>query len=92
MLPASTNRFLAARSKSKQEHIWCKPQLRENPCKPRQKKLYKFIKKITHVDDMMVHNLVKYIVQTRLRLLDIKITKFLFLYLTNEVEFGQDIL
>jgi len=33
---------------------------------------------------MMMHNLVKYVVQTRLRLL-------LFLYLTNEVEFRQNI-
>ena len=31
----------------------------------------KFIKKITYVDDMMIHNLVKYIVQTRLRFWDI---------------------
>jgi len=28
------------------------------------KKSYKFNKKITHVDDMMIHNLVKYLVQT----------------------------
>jgi hypothetical protein len=36
----------------------------ENPCKPRQKKkLSKFTKKITHVDDMMIHNLLKYLVQ-----------------------------
>ena len=27
----------------------------------------KFTKKITHIDDMMIHNLVKYLVQTRLR-------------------------
>ena len=31
---------------------------------------------------MMIHKFIKYLVQTRLRLL-------LFLYLTNEVEFGQ---
>ena len=49
------------------------------------KKSSKFTKKITHVDDMMIHNLVKYRVQTRLRL-------WVFLYLTNEVEFVQDIL
>ena len=66
----------------------------------------KLTKKITHVDDMMIYNLVKYLVQTRLHLWNIKITNFkperkmsrwfvrnlLFLYLTNEVEFGQDIL
>ena len=40
------------------------------------KKSSKFMKKITHIDDMMIHNLVKYLVQTRLRLLDIKITIF----------------
>ena len=40
------------------------------------KKSSKFIKKIAHVDDMMIHNLVKYLVQTRLRLWDIKITNF----------------
>ena len=32
------------------------------------KKSFKFTKKITHVDDMMIHNLVKYLVQTRFRL------------------------
>ena len=35
------------------------------------KKLSKFTKKITHVDDMMIHNFVKYLVQTRLCLWDI---------------------
>ena len=30
----------------------------ENPCKPLQKKSSKFTKKITHVDVMMIHNLV----------------------------------
>jgi hypothetical protein len=40
------------------------------------KKSSKFTKKIIYVDDMMIHNLVKYLVQTRLRLLDIKITNF----------------
>ena len=40
------------------------------------KKLFKFTKKIIHVDDMMIHNFVKYLVQTRLRLWDIKITIF----------------
>ena len=38
--------------------------------------LSKFTKKITHVDNMMIHNLVKYLVQTRLRLWDTKITNF----------------
>ena len=28
------------------------------------KKISKFTKNITHVDDMMIHNLVKYLVQT----------------------------
>ena len=46
------------------------------------KKLSKFTKKIIHVDDMIIHNIVKYLVQTRLRLWD----------LINEIEFGQDIL
>ena len=40
------------------------------------KKSSKFNKKITHVDDMMIHNLIKYLVQTRLRLSDIKIIIF----------------
>jgi hypothetical protein len=40
------------------------------------KKLSKFIKKVTHVDDMIIHNHVKYLVQTHLRLWDIKITNF----------------
>ena len=40
------------------------------------KKSFKFTQKITHVDDMMIHNLVKYLVQIRLRLRDIKITIF----------------
>ena len=50
--------------------------LRENSCKPRQKSRLNSPKKITHVDDMMIHNLVKYLVQTRLRLWDIKTTNF----------------
>jgi len=37
---------------------------------------------------MMIHNIVKYLVQTRLRLWEL----LLFSYPTNEVEFGQDIL
>jgi hypothetical protein len=63
--------------------------LHENPCKPWQK---------SHLNSLKNHicrwydNLVKYLVQTRLYLWDIKITNFLFLYLTNKVEFGQDIL
>ena len=40
------------------------------------KKSSKFIKKITHADDMMIHNLVKYLVQTQLCLWDIKIINF----------------
>ena len=40
------------------------------------KKSSKFTQKITHVDDMMIHNLVKYHIQTRIRLRDIKITNF----------------
>ena len=40
------------------------------------KKSSKFTKRITHPDDMMIHNLVKYLVQTRLRLWDIKRTNF----------------
>ena len=32
------------------------------------KKSSKFTKKTIHVDDMMIHNIVKYLVQTRLRL------------------------
>ena len=30
------------------------------------KKSFRFKKKITHVDDMMIHNLVKYLIQTQL--------------------------
>ena len=45
------------------------------------------MKKITNVDDTMIHNLVKYPVWTRLRLWNL-----LFLYLIIEVEFGQNIL
>jgi len=47
------------------------------------KKLSKFTKKITYVDDMMIHNLVKYLVQTRLHLSD-KNNKFL----TNHLDTG----
>jgi hypothetical protein len=39
------------------------------------KKSSKFIKKITYVDDMMIHNLVKYLVQTRLS--DLKFVVFI---------------
>ena len=53
------------------------------------KRSCKFTKKIIHIDDMITHNFAKYLLQTRLRLWDIRI--LLFLYLTNEVEFGQDI-
>jgi len=38
--------------------------LRENSCKPQQKNHLNSRKKITDVDDMMIHNLVKYFVQT----------------------------
>ena len=62
--------------KRKWEHIWCKPQFCENPCKSRQKSHLNSPKKNTHIDDMMIHNLVKYLVQTRLCLWDIKITNF----------------
>ena len=37
------------------------------------KKSSKFTKKFTHIDDMMIHNFVKYLVQTRFSLWDIKI-------------------
>ena len=40
------------------------------------KKSSKFTKKITHADDMMIHNFIKYFVQTRFCLRDIKITIF----------------
>ena len=40
------------------------------PVQTTTKKSSKFIKKITHVDDIMIYNLVKYLVQTRLRLWD----------------------
>ena len=58
------------------ERIWWKPQPSWKPVQTMTKKSFKFTKKITHVDDMMIHNLVKYPVQTRLRLWDIKITNF----------------
>ena len=41
------------------------------PIQTMTKKSYKFMKKITHIDDMMIHNLVKYLVQTQLRLWDL---------------------
>ena len=68
--------------KTRANHSW-------KPVQTMVKKSSKFIKKITHIDDIMIHNLVKYLVQTLFRLWDVKITNF---YLTNEVEFGQDIL
>ena len=40
------------------------------------KRSSKFTKKITHLDDMMIHNFTKYFIQTRLRLWDIEITIF----------------
>ena len=46
------------------------------PVQTMAKKSSKFIKIITYIDDMMTHNLVKYLVQTRLRLWDIKIINF----------------
>ena len=58
------------------EHIWWKPQPSWKSVQITTKKSSKFIKKITRVDDMMIHNFVKYLVQTWLRLWDIKITNF----------------
>jgi hypothetical protein len=49
------------------QRIRWKPHLHENPCKPRQKKSIKFTKKITYVDDMMIHNLVIFISHKRSR-------------------------
>ena len=46
------------------------------PVQTTAKKSSKFTKKITHLDDMIIHNLVKYFVQTRLCLWDIKRTNF----------------
>ena len=46
------------------------------PMQTTAKKSSKFIKKITYLDDMMIHNFVKYLIQTRLRLWDIKRTNF----------------
>ena len=40
----------------------------ENPCKSQQKSRLNSSKKITHVVDMMIYNLIKYLVKTRLRL------------------------
>ena len=48
----------------------------ENSCKPRQKCHLNSQKKITHIDDMMIHNLAKYLIQTQLCLWDIKIINF----------------
>jgi hypothetical protein len=59
-----------------QKHIWWKPQSSWKPIETMAKESSKFTKKFTHVDDMMIHHLVKYLVQTRLRLWDIKITNF----------------
>ena len=65
----------------------------------------KFIKTITHIDDMMIHNPVKYFFTNSTPFVRYKNNKFLtnyldnflawnlfFLYLTDKVEFGQDIL
>ena len=57
----------------------------ENSCNQDKKSYLNSRKKITYVDDMMIHNFVNYSVQTRLEIC-------YFLYLTNEVEFGHDIL
>ena len=57
------------------EHIWWKLNLHENSCKPQQKS-HIIHEKIAYVDDMMIHNLVKYLLQTQLCLWDIKITNF----------------
>ena len=56
--------------------IWWKPPPSWKLVQTMVKKSSKFTQKITDVDDMMMHNLVKYLVQTRLRLWDIKITNF----------------
>ena len=40
----------------------------KNPYKQRQKNRLNLQKKIIHVDDMVIHNLIKYFVQIRLRL------------------------
>ena len=40
------------------------------------KKAVQIHQKITHIDDMMIHNIVKYLVQTRLHLWNIKTTNF----------------
>ena len=58
------------------EYIWWKPQLRENSYKLWKKKSSKFTQKIIYIDDMMIHNLIKYLVKTRLCLWDIKIINF----------------
>ena len=46
------------------------------PVQTTAKKSSKFTKKFIHVDDMMIYSLVKYLVQTRFCLWDIKITNF----------------
>ena len=46
------------------------------------KKSSKFTKKITHVDDMMIHNFVKYLVQTQTLFVRYKNNKFLINHLT----------
>ena len=61
----------------------CKPHSSWKSVQTILKKSSKFTKKITHVNDMMIHNFVKYLIQTRFYLWDIKIT--------NKVVFGQDI-
>jgi hypothetical protein len=51
----------------KWEHIWWKPKPLWKPMQTTAKKSSKW-QKITHVDNMMIHNLVKYLVKTWLRL------------------------
>ena len=58
------------------EHIWWKPQPSWKPAQIIPKKSQLNLPKITHVDNMMIHNLIKYLVQTRLYLWDIKIRNF----------------
>jgi len=68
--------FLPVAGPCLSRHLPCKPQPLWKPMQTIAKKLSKFIKKITHVDDLMIHNIVKYLVQNQLCLWDIKITNF----------------
>ena len=73
----------------------------ENPYKPRQKSRLNSPKNHIHIDDMMIHNLfclnsTSFVRYKNNKFQARKLSRFvinlLFLYLTNEVEFGQDIL